>query len=43
MTPVACYEVVDAWMYDALPRPRYLRARHSVENQWDLLMRWTSA
>jgi ADP-heptose:LPS heptosyltransferase len=27
-----------AWLYtDAVPRPRELRARHSVENQWDLL------
>jgi ADP-heptose:LPS heptosyltransferase len=27
-----------AWMYtDRVPRPRQLRARHSVENQWDLL------
>lgn len=26
------------WMYtDRVPRPRQLRARHSVENQWDLL------
>lgn len=26
------------WMYtDRVPRPRELRARHSVENQWDLL------
>ena len=27
-----------SWMYtDAIPRPRELRARHSVVNQWDLL------
>ena len=27
-----------AWMYTTrVPRPRALRARHSVENQWDLL------
>jgi lipopolysaccharide heptosyltransferase II len=27
-----------AWMYTTrVPRPRELRARHSVENQWDLL------
>ena len=27
-----------AWMYTrAVPRPRVLRPRHSVENQWDLL------
>src|SRR4051812_29437220 len=26
------------WMYtDVIPRPRELRHRHSVENQWDLL------
>jgi lipopolysaccharide heptosyltransferase II len=33
------YEVVGrAWMYtDRVPRPRELRRRHSVENQWDLL------
>jgi heptosyltransferase-2 len=33
------YEVVGrSWMYTtAVPRPRALRARHSVENQWDLL------
>lgn len=29
-----------SWMYtDRVPRPRQLRARHSVENQWDLLER----
>ena len=29
-----------AWMYtDRVARPRELRARHSVENQWDLLAR----
>ncbi|HOC17519.1 MAG TPA: glycosyltransferase family 9 protein [Vicinamibacterales bacterium] len=27
-----------SWLYtDRVPRPRQLRARHSVENQWDLL------
>jgi lipopolysaccharide heptosyltransferase II len=27
-----------SWLYtDAVPRPRELRSRHSVENQWDLL------
>jgi lipopolysaccharide heptosyltransferase II len=33
------YTVVGrSWMYTtAVPRPRALRARHSVENQWDLL------
>ncbi len=33
------YEVVGrSWMYTtAVPRPRELRPRHSVENQWDLL------
>jgi ADP-heptose:LPS heptosyltransferase len=33
------YDVVGrAWMYtDRVARPRSLRARHSVENQWDLL------
>jgi len=33
------YEVVGrAWMYtDRVARPRALRARHSVENQWDLV------
>lgn len=33
------YEVVGrAWMYTRrVPRPRELRRRHSVENQWDLL------
>jgi lipopolysaccharide heptosyltransferase II len=33
------YEVIGrAWMYtDRVPRPRELRRRHSVENQWDLL------
>ncbi len=33
------YTVVGrSWMYtDAIDRPRALRARHSVENQWDLL------
>jgi ADP-heptose:LPS heptosyltransferase len=33
------YEVAGrSWMYtDAVPRPRQLRPRHSVENQWDLL------
>jgi ADP-heptose:LPS heptosyltransferase len=33
------YEVVGrSWMYTRrVPRPRTLRARHSVENQWDLL------
>lgn len=33
------YEVTGrAWMYtDRVRRPRELRARHSVENQWDLL------
>jgi ADP-heptose:LPS heptosyltransferase len=35
------YEVVGrSWMYtQAVPRPRALRPRHSVENQWDLLTR----
>jgi ADP-heptose:LPS heptosyltransferase len=33
------YEIVGrGWMYTRrVPRPRALRARHSVENQWDLL------
>lgn len=32
------YEVPRAWMYTRrVSRPRELRARHSVENQWDLL------
>jgi len=33
------YEIAGrAWMYtDRVARPRELRARHSVENQWDLL------
>ena len=33
------YEIAGrSWMYtDRVPRPRELRARHSVENQWDLL------
>jgi ADP-heptose:LPS heptosyltransferase len=33
------YEIAGrAWMYTRrVPRPRELRARHSVENQWDLL------
>jgi len=33
------YDVVGRrWMYtDIVPRPRTLRRRHSVENQWDLL------
>jgi len=37
------YEVVGrSWMYTTIvPRPRELRARHSVENQWDLLP-WVS-
>lgn len=35
------YQVVGrTWMYtDAVERPRQLRRRHSVENQWDLLRR----
>jgi ADP-heptose:LPS heptosyltransferase len=34
------YEIAGrGWMYTTqVPRPRVLRARHSVENQWDLLV-----